>query len=48
MAVCQIHEREERQEETKGQNDSGETAEFDTGKVSAHGCSGRFGTLGQL
>ena len=48
MAVCQIHEREGWKEETKGQTDSGKTADFDTGKVPAHGFSGRFGTLSRF
>jgi hypothetical protein len=48
MAVCQIHEREGRKEETKGQTDSGKTADLDTGKVPAHGCPCRFGTLGRF
>ena len=48
MAVCQIHEREGRKEETKGQTDSGKAADFDTGKVPAYGCPGRFGTLGRF
>ena len=48
MAVRQIHEREGRKEETKVQTDSGKTADFDTGKVPAHGCPGRFGTLGRF
>ena len=48
MAVCQIDEREGRKEETKGQTDSGKTADLDTGKVPAHGCPCRFGTLGRF
>ena len=48
MAVCQIHEREGCKKETQGQTDSGKTADFDTGKVPAHGCPGGFGTLGRF
>jgi hypothetical protein len=48
MAICQIHEREGRQKETKGQNDSGKTADLETGKAPAHRCAGRFGTLGRV
>jgi hypothetical protein len=48
MALCQIHERERRQKETKGQTDSGKTANLKTGKAPAHGYSGRSGTLGRF
>jgi hypothetical protein len=48
MALCQIHERERRQEETKGQTDPEKAADLETGKTSARGCPGRFGTLGRF
>ena len=47
MAVCQIREREERQEETKSETDSGKRADLETGKTQTHGGPGRFGTLGR-
>ena len=48
MALGEINQREERQEETKGQTDSGKAANLETGKAAAYGCRGRFGTLGRF
>ena len=48
MTLCHIHEREGWQEETKGQTDPEKAADLETGKASAHGCPGRFGTLGRF
>ena len=48
MAFCQIHEREGRQEETKGQTDSEKEACFENPKAPAPGCASRFGTLGRF
>ena len=40
------HEDERRQEETKGQTDSGKAAKLETSKAPAYGSyPGRFGTL---
>ena len=40
---------EERQEETKGEADSGKAVRFETGKTPVHGSyPGRFGTLGRF
>jgi hypothetical protein len=47
MALCQIHEREGPQE-TEGQTDPEKAADLETGKASADGCPGRFGTLGRF
>ena len=46
LSVKLVHEDEKRQEETKGQTDSGKAARLETGKAPAYGSyPSRFGTL---